>query len=387
MIPRYPIFKPLELSDYTEVAALTRRFPPYSDFNFVSLWSWNTEERCQLSTLHGNLVVRMADYVSGVPLYTFIGDTMVTETAEELIRRSSDEGLGSALRLVPETVAHRLDRARVAYEMDMDGSDYILSTGRLRNFKGTEFQKKRNWVNRFTREHPDHRVEPLDLSTRANTRALLACFERWAAQRGQPGVYDLAEYKAFERLLVAADFFPDLHGLAVYVEGRFAAFMILELVQQRYGMGHFSKADEDFSGLTPFLMREVGEFLASRGYESFNYQQDLGVEGLRHSKKSYIPAAYLRKYALTECDASAVRPSLLAVPAISDAFLTGAEDAFGLSLRPPSLSDELLRLAREEENRERANIRRSRITFTGGATSEDEEPAEHVPAHPSSKVG
>ncbi len=389
MIPRYPVFKPLELSDYTEVSTIARRFPPYSDFNFVSLWSWNTSGACQVSTLHGNLVVRLADYVSNVPLYTFLGTSSVTETAAELVRRSNDEGLGTSLRLVPEQVAHLLDRARMTWEMDVDGSDYVLSTARMRSFKGTELQKKRNWVNRFQREHPRHRVEAVDLASRAAASSLLTCFEEWAEQHGAPRAYDLVEYNAFKRLLHAADFFPDLHGMAVYVDDRLAAFMVLELVQQRFGMGHFSKADARYAGLTPFMMREVGEFLASRGYEHFNYQQDLGIEGLRHSKKSYVPAAFLRKYVIAARAAASARPSQLSVPAVSDAFLTGAPAPYdaGLSLRPPSLSEELLRMAREEEDRERerALVRQSRITF---ARPEPEEATgEHPGAHPDSKVG
>ncbi len=393
MIPRYPLFKPIELSDGTEVAAITRRHPPYSDFNFVSLWSWNTTGACALSTLNGNLVVRLPDYVTGAPQYSFLGDSAVSDTAAELIRRAEDEGLGSTLRLIPETVAHALDRTRHKYEMDMDGSDYILSTARLRNFKGTELQKKRNWVNRFVREHPNHRVEMLDLSSRAVHQTLLDCFELWGDQKGERDVYALAEYRAFQRLLQAADFFPDLYGMGIWVDDRFAAFMVFELVQQRYAMGHFSKADATHSGLTPFLMREVGEFLAARGYENLNYQQDLGLPGLRHSKKSYIPAAYLRKYVVSQRSAASLRPgrsgrpSRLSVPLVSEGVLLGAEP---MSLRAPVPSADLLRLAVEEARIESESApappRHSHFVFVGD-TDRPEADADVASDHPSRNAG
>jgi len=41
MIPEFPQFKNLELTDKIDVEKFTSKFPPYSDFNFVSMWSWD----------------------------------------------------------------------------------------------------------------------------------------------------------------------------------------------------------------------------------------------------------------------------------------------------------------------------------------------------------
>ncbi|MGI8475489.1 MAG: hypothetical protein ACR2OO_03850 [Thermomicrobiales bacterium] len=37
-IPSFPSFRPLEISDQFEIEQWVKQFPPYSDFNFVSLW-------------------------------------------------------------------------------------------------------------------------------------------------------------------------------------------------------------------------------------------------------------------------------------------------------------------------------------------------------------
>lgn len=386
MIPRFPAFKPLELSDGPEITAIARHFPPYSDFNFVSLWSWNTTGTCQVSTLNGNLVVRMADYVTGVPFYSFLGAGAVSETAAELLRRSLDEGLEGSLRLVPEVVALALDRGRMKCEMDMDGSDYILSTARIRKFEGNDLRNKRWQINRFVRENPVHRAVALDLSSREVSTAMLDLFGKWAEHKGSPDAFELAEYKAFSRLLRAVDFLPDLHGIGIYLRDRLAAFVILELVHSKSCMAHYWKADPDCLGLYPFLIREIGDFLDSRGYEHLNFQQDLGLPGLRHSKKSYLPAAYLHKYTVVERVAQSRRPSRFSVPAVNEAFLASGLDSFGVSLRPPSLSEGLIRLAREEEEheKERANVRQSRITVK---RSSDGEPDEGQSGSSESKVG
>ena len=49
------------------VEAFTRHHPPYSDFNFLSMWSWDTDGILRIGEINGNLAVRFADYVTGSP--------------------------------------------------------------------------------------------------------------------------------------------------------------------------------------------------------------------------------------------------------------------------------------------------------------------------------
>ena len=85
MIPKFPNFKKLELTDKKEVEKITFKFPPYSDFNFTNMWSWNLKNEMGLSILNDNLVVKFIDYVNGQPFLSFLGDNLVNETVRELI--------------------------------------------------------------------------------------------------------------------------------------------------------------------------------------------------------------------------------------------------------------------------------------------------------------
>jgi len=87
MIPTFPKFKSLELSDRAEVERFTSRHPPYSDYNFTSLWCWDIYERVLLSQLDGNLIVRFTDDATGEPFYSFFGYNTASSTklAEKLI--------------------------------------------------------------------------------------------------------------------------------------------------------------------------------------------------------------------------------------------------------------------------------------------------------------
>src|SRR3989344_6357117 len=112
MIPEFPEFKNLELSDKEDVEKFTGKFPPYSDFNFVSMWSWDIKGEMRLSMLNENLVVRFTDYLTGEPFYSFLGDNKVNETVEELLEFSKKESLPLELKLIPEEVVKDLDQIK-----------------------------------------------------------------------------------------------------------------------------------------------------------------------------------------------------------------------------------------------------------------------------------
>ena len=84
VIPAFPDFIPLSHEHKGAIEHFTRNFPPYSDYTFPSLWCWDLEEQCELSALHGNLVVRLTDYVSNAPFLSFIGVNQVEVVLESL---------------------------------------------------------------------------------------------------------------------------------------------------------------------------------------------------------------------------------------------------------------------------------------------------------------
>ena len=73
MIPKFPQFKKIELSDRVDVEAHTSLFEPYSDFEFTCLWTWDMKGERMISELNNNLVVRFTDYNTHNPFLSFLG--------------------------------------------------------------------------------------------------------------------------------------------------------------------------------------------------------------------------------------------------------------------------------------------------------------------------
>ena len=80
----------------------------------------------------------------------------------------------------------------------------------------------------------------------------------------------------------------DFIGMVVYVNDKISAFTIGEKVNENMAIIHIEKADTDIRGLSNFINRSfVDNYFKDVPY--INREQDLGIEGLRHAKLSYMP--------------------------------------------------------------------------------------------------
>lgn len=124
MILPFTTFKKIELNDRHSIAEFTRQFPPYNDFEFLSLWVYNVEETNEVFTLHDNLVIKIQDFVTGEFFYLFLGINKPKETIEYLLAKSKEEQLGNQLRLVPEIAIKSSDEVHHHFQIDEDPDSF-----------------------------------------------------------------------------------------------------------------------------------------------------------------------------------------------------------------------------------------------------------------------
>ncbi len=295
MIPHFPVFKKIQLADAKEVDAILSHYPVYSDFDFASIWAWDVKEEIQLSQLHGNLVIRFTDYVTGEPFYSFIGTHKPTETAKELLTFAAEQHEQQMLKLIPEVTAVLLDDAELHAEESRDHFDYVLELERYLTFSGKALKAKRNFFNSFQKLHPNYIIESLDLSSPEVKKEVTDLYRAWEANKG---FLTQSEAFAYDRFLDASHHFP-YSALAIRVEGKIIGFHVSRLTHTTCANGLFQKADISYPGAYAALMHEVAKDHLAKGYTHLNYEQDLGVENLRKSKMAFHPHGFLKKYHVT----------------------------------------------------------------------------------------
>lgn len=300
MLPQFPKFDKLELKHRQEIEKITTLFPPYSDYNFTSIWSYNVEGEMEVSTLNGNLVLSFQDYITSEPFHSFLGKYKVKDTINTLLDYVQTYMKKPFLKLIPEIVisADPTIYSHFQIEEDIDNHDYVVLIDELSNTKGKKNSDKRREINKLHRLHVGITYRTLNLSDKKIHDELIKVFLIWSQQKKLQQSDMVHEYTAMQRLLndIPA---KQLVCIGVYKQERLIAFTISEIINQDYAIGHFMKADTSYDGVYEYMRTLTAKCMGSCGSRFLNCEQDLGKPGLRQSKQAMKPAYFLKKYIIS----------------------------------------------------------------------------------------
>ena len=89
----------------------------------------------------------------------------------------------------------------------------------------------------------------------------------------------------------------DYRGGAIKIDGRIEAFSLGEALNENTAVIHIEKANPEIPG----LYTAINQMFCSNAWaetEFMNREQDLGVEGIRKAKESYLPHHMINKYTI-----------------------------------------------------------------------------------------
>lgn len=297
MIPQFPEFKKVELSDQVQIDAFLVSFQPYSDYNFTSLWSWDSGGQRQVSFHRGNLVVRFSDYTTQEPFLSFLGVNEPDATAHDLIDFAKLRGISPVLQLVPEVSVNGIRDSGLTAEEDRDNFDYIMSVSELAMLEGEFYKTKRKLMDRFVKQYPDALFETEEIMSAHTPAHVSAMLRKWeGVKKIKNKDYSIAnEEDAINRTLAMTGS-RRLWVSSLFVRSEIVGFSVDEILPTMYGISHFFKADSNYVGAYDLLNLKVSQHLRSMHVAFWNWEQDLGLIGLRKSKCGYAPIGFLKKY-------------------------------------------------------------------------------------------
>ena len=295
--PVFPNFSKLSLSHKRLIENHTNSYPPFSDFTFASLWTYDTQGTVELSILNNNLVVKFQDYISNEPFYSFIGSVKPIETTQILLDHSTKMKYKPQLKLIPETVILSDPKIERYFQIteDPDNHDYIVSAKDLASLPKKIYEKKRYSINRFARKYPHHKTQKLELSDQNIQNQIINLFFKWEENSKKKRRETETELIAIKKMLSAVKKLK-IHGTGIFIDEKLVAFTIYEVVQNKYGMAMFEKADRKFADIYARIAHLGAIHLQEMGVEHINFEQDLGIQGLRIAKSLWKPTHFLKKY-------------------------------------------------------------------------------------------
>lgn len=297
MEPIFPQFKKLELSHRKLIQDFTSAYPPYSDFDFTSMYTYDTCQKIRWCFLNHNLVVQFTDYITNKPFLSFLGHFQVIKTALTLIDYSKQNALPAYLKLIPETVIKSSKQWHKYFQIqeDRDNFDYLISIKEAASLPEPKFHRKRSLLVKFQRQNRDYQVKIVDLRDDKTKNTLIKLFKQWEKLNHKNRSETETELMAIKRLCKASAKLK-IYTLLIYVNNKAIAFNTFEKTHNGYAISSFQKADKNFRGIYTTLSHESAKFLYQKNCRQINYEQDLGISGLRLSKSLWKPVRFLKKY-------------------------------------------------------------------------------------------
>ena len=287
-IPLFPDFVDLDVSHKDFIEDFVAKYPPDSNYNFVCLYSYGIGY-IKLSLLNDNLVTIAPDVLDEKINVSFIGSNKIEDTIKTLLDYSEKEFGIDHLKLIPECSINQVSNFK--FFVDDENSDYILSVERMYTFEGKSLRGKRNLLNRFNKEYGAD-ILSLNFKNPRTKRQVLKLFGVWLSNKNTE-----------ENCFIERDAVNELmnspvalgESIGVYVDGILIAFVIYE-IKGEYCLLHFWKYDITHIGIAAFTLQALAEKALDKGCKYINIEQDLGLKGLRESKKQLCPVNMFKTY-------------------------------------------------------------------------------------------
>lgn len=182
---------------------------------------------------------------------------------------------------------------RIELEEDRSQWEYLYLRSDLENLGGKKFHKKKNLYNSYVKTYgePDYRSITDDM-----VEAVLALEDNWCQWHECDDSPSLrAENRAITRVLTHWHHFRNMMGGYLLIEGKMVAFSVGEKLDSETLGVHFEKGLGGYKGVYQAMNLQFAKN-AGAGLKWINRAQDMGEEGLRQAKMTYMPEDFLRKF-------------------------------------------------------------------------------------------
>lgn len=221
----------------------------------------------------------------------------------EVLRDLAREHGFARYRFVPGDFVETLDAEALDHCFDCiddpDLADYLYNSEDLAHLKGNRYSKKRNLINQFLKSHVDKGQVTVLPMTAEDTPECLDFLWSWSHTRQiDPTAEDWGamEMKAAANAIKTIDMLG-YSGLILRIDGTIKAFGICSTLTDELAGFHFEKADPDIKGLYQYFDQQCARRLLA-GRPLVNKECDMGEPGLRQSKRSYHPVAFVQAFEL-----------------------------------------------------------------------------------------
>lgn len=196
----------------------------------------------------------------------------------------TDDGLNKLSELFPE---------QFDYFFDRDDSDYIYETEEYISIKGNKNRGKRNHLNRFRKSGSVYST----ITEKDFDDCIRFCESEFEKRESDANSSLIVEQHAIKK------YFENFHELGLKggmhrIDNQIVALSLGEPLNSETFVIHIEKANTQFHGAYVGIRIDFAKNEALN-YKYINFEEDMGLDGLRKSKLQSFPKFILNKYIVT----------------------------------------------------------------------------------------
>lgn len=187
-------------------------------------------------------------------------------------------------------------------EANRDFSEYVYKVDNITRLPGVKFKAKRNCIHQFTRDY-EGRYEIVKIAPE-HIEQIRKFQAKWLAAK-MLGEDDYIHEHQLEQenegiQTCLDDFFAlGLSGIVMFIDGAVSGYAYGAPLSDNMFDTIVEKGDRNIRDV--YLMVKQGLLkLCCSNYEYMNYEEDIGIEGLRKMKMMFKPEYMLEKFIVTE---------------------------------------------------------------------------------------
>jgi hypothetical protein len=288
---KMPGLKALDISDTFMLREYLGKWPrEHCDYTITNLIVWG-------KIYHNHYLIHKERLVVLNPKYQYIlfpvGPYLSPKELKDLVLMFRPYYPEAQIILYPHDYCEQYPEVHEIFEIfeDRDWADYVYSVESMVQLRGKKLAKKKNLISQFRRAHPEYKVLKM---TEDRMKYILKFTHKWRRERSAEGIYLMTEIKAIENTLEAWRNLP-VEGIIICLRNKIVAYSIFSPQGPDMVTVHFEKFDPDKKGSAQVITWETARYLENR-YTWINREQDIGLEGLRQAKLSYVPDRFSRFY-------------------------------------------------------------------------------------------
>ena len=211
------------------------------------------------------------------------------------------QGNEAVLSMIPEEVCAKLDHDVFDIAEDIDNNDYILDARKTAYLVGSDLRSLREDCNSFMRKYSSEVIIKDFGVTEKNYLHLVNNMHTWDQVYTKTGNdADRHESVALNNLFSYIQHL-EYNCVSVYIDGILEGFVLYHYPPQvNYVMATAVKISYRYQDLYDFCVFAFANRALRPGVEFINFEQDLGIPGLRNYKRSLKPVKYLCRYTVSK---------------------------------------------------------------------------------------